>query len=260
MTRVALEGGCFVTAVTQLDYEEHDDWHEAVVASVNTGSHALSQYHVRVLGDRSPGRRYPNSDSVVYIRSGRGVLTIGSRSFKIGPESGAWIAPGEGLNITPEAGGLVEMLVTVCPECDDPKWFEDGPAWFDIRNPERVVSLEEQTTQPSEGRNFQRMVDDRVGSDQMTQFMAEIPLSKAPSHEHDYEELICILSGHGRMWAGDAHTPIRPGSLIFLPRETRHHVECTDEEGMQYVAHRYPAGEPAVREREDPTEIRTQPG
>ena len=48
------------------------------------------------------------------------------------------------------------------------------------------------------------------------------------------------------MWAGDQRTDVRPGSLIFLPREQRHSLECTSAEGMELVGMFYPAGSPAI--------------
>jgi quercetin dioxygenase-like cupin family protein len=73
-----------------------------------------------------------------------------------------------------------------------------------------------------------------------------IPKSKAPEHFHTCEETICILSGHGRMWAGESVTEVRPGSMIFLPRELPHRLECKDVSGMMLIGSFYPAGSPAI--------------
>ncbi|MEE8108542.1 MAG: hypothetical protein V3T36_05245 [Gammaproteobacteria bacterium] len=59
--------------------------------------------------------------------------------------------------------------------------------------------------------------------------------------------MITVLSGNGLMWAGTESTPIRAGSMIFLPRKQAHCLECQDEEGMHLIGHFYPAGSPAVR-------------
>ena len=82
----------------------------------------------------------------------------------------------------------------------------------------------------------------QTGSAQVTQFIGMIPRSKAPEHFHTYEEAICILSGCGEMWAGDSHAPVRPGSVIFLPRKQPHclhegHLEKLIEEQCFHILH-----------------------
>ena len=49
-------------------------------------------------------------------------------------------------------------------------------------------------------RYFQMLVDKRIGSRTITQFIGHIPRSKAAPHRHLYEEAIIVLAGEGYMW------------------------------------------------------------
>ena len=81
----------------------------------------------------------------------------------------------------------------------------------------------------------------------MTQFVGAIPPGLAPDHYHEYEEVLCLLSGRGRMWAGDKSTPIERGSCIYLPRRQVHCVENTGDSELRLLGVFYPSGSPAVR-------------
>ena len=80
-----------------------------------------------------------------------------------------------------------------------------------------------------------------------TQFVGSIPPGRAPDHFHLYEEVICILVGEGRMWAGKSSTPIGAGSCIYLPRRQPHCVENLGSGELRLLGVFYPAGSPAVR-------------
>jgi uncharacterized cupin superfamily protein len=57
---------------------------------------------------------------------------------------------------------------------------------------------------------YRVLVDHEIGSEQVTQFVGSIPPGRAPDHFHTYEEVLFILKGEGRMWAGQTNTPIGP--------------------------------------------------
>jgi mannose-6-phosphate isomerase-like protein (cupin superfamily) len=91
------------------------------------------------------------------------------------------------------------------------------------------------------------LLDESVGSAQVTQFVGGIPPGRAPDHYHEYEEVLCILKGEGRLWAGASSTPIEAGSCVFLPRRQVHCVENTGSGELRLLGVFYPAGSPAVR-------------
>ncbi|HYN25457.1 MAG TPA: cupin domain-containing protein, partial [Pyrinomonadaceae bacterium] len=79
------------------------------------------------------------------------------------------------------------------------------------------------------------------------QFVGSIPPGRAPDHFHNYEEVLFILRGVGRMWAGKTHTPIASGSCIYLPKGQVHCVENTGDDELRLLGVFYPAGSPSVR-------------
>jgi len=82
---------------------------------------------------------------------------------------------------------------------------------------------------------------------EITQFVGSIPPGRAPDHFHLYEEVLCILEGHGAMWAGDSSAPIEAGSCVYLPRRQVHCVENRSDQHLRLLGVFYPAGSPAVR-------------
>ncbi|MCZ6716171.1 MAG: cupin domain-containing protein [Gammaproteobacteria bacterium] len=241
-----LEGGCFVIDRGGLDQTSSGDWHQAVVVDRDSGASAMSQFRVCLDGIDTPVRRFPDADCVLFVLKGRGTVVIGGRRFDLSPECGAFIGPGEAFRIVPVDGAL-ELLLTVCPQSEEGEWLEQMAEDFDDSYPQRVALVDEKKREATGDRFYQVLVDAELGSTQITQFIGVIPQSKSPQHFHTYEEVITVLSGNGLMWAGTESTPIRAGSMIFLPRKQAHCLECQDEEGMHLIGHFYPAGSPAVR-------------
>jgi mannose-6-phosphate isomerase-like protein (cupin superfamily) len=94
---------------------------------------------------------------------------------------------------------------------------------------------------------YRVLLDEAVGSAQVTQFVGGVPPGRAPDHYHEYEEVLCILKGQGRLWAGASNTPIEAGSCVFLPRRQVHCVENMGSGELRLLGVFYPAGSPAVR-------------
>lgn len=109
-------------------------------------------------------------------------------------------------------------------------------------SPPPVVRLSDQRAMPTADRWYRVLIDSEV-----TQFVGSIPPGRAPDHFHEYEEVLFILRGEGRMWAGEQNTPIGYGSCIYLPRKQVHCVENTGTGELRLLGVFYPAGSPAVR-------------
>jgi mannose-6-phosphate isomerase-like protein (cupin superfamily) len=137
-------------------------------------------------------------------------------------------------NAGPDVVGFVSAQ---CPEESTSKPSEQLP----------MVKLSDRRALPTADRWYRVLVDDEIGSEQVTQFVGSIPPGRAPDHFHEYEEVLFILRGEGRMWAGETHTPIGPGSCIYLPRRQVHCVENTGSGELRLLGVFYPAGSPAVR-------------
>ena len=110
-----------------------------------------------------------------------------------------------------------------------------------------MVRLADRPAQPTADRWYRVLVDDEIGSKQVTQFVGSIPPGRAPDHFHNYEEVLFILRGEGKMWAGKTDTPISPGSCIYLPKGQAHCVENTGPGELRLLGVFYPAGSPSVR-------------
>jgi mannose-6-phosphate isomerase-like protein (cupin superfamily) len=106
----------------------------------------------------------------------------------------------------------------------------------------RIVRLSEQRAMPTGDRWYRVLIDSEV-----TQFVGSIPPGRAPDHFHEYEEVLFILRGEGRMWTEALSTPISYGSCIYLPRKQVHCVENTGTDELRLLGLFYPAGSPAVR-------------
>ena len=106
----------------------------------------------------------------------------------------------------------------------------------------QIVKLADQRAMPTADRWYRVLIDSEV-----TQFVGAIPPGRAPDHFHEYEEVLFILRGEGRMWASDTSTPIGYGSCIYLPRRQVHCVENTGTGELRLLGVFYPAGSPAVR-------------
>ena len=95
-------------------------------------------------------------------------------------------------------------------------------------------------------RFYQVLIGEDTGSAEVSQFIGEVPKSKAAPHRHLYEEAIIILSACGMMWTETRRAPVETGDIIFLPAEQEHSLECTEDSGMVLAGHYYPSGEPNI--------------
>ena len=106
--------------------------------------------------------------------------------------------------------------------------------YFQQSFPQRTVEADPDQRQTMADRFFQLLVDKSIGSDVVTQFIGDIPQSKAALHRHLYEESIVVLKGRGYMWTENVKTPVATGDVIFLPRKQVHSLECTDIAGCRH--------------------------
>ena len=93
---------------------------------------------------------------------------------------------------------------------------------------------------------FQMLVDKKMGSRVVAQFIGEVPQSKAAMHRHLYEESIVVLKGQGFMWTEDMKAAVKPGDVIFLPSKQIHSLECSSPDLMMLAGVIYPGDNPAI--------------
>ncbi len=247
MSYTYLDGGCFVVRPETLESRATGNWLETPVITRANGAEAVSQFLVEVGPGTTVPRHYPGGDCVLFVLAGEGALLIGNRDFRLGPDLGGYVRPGEAFAVTNSGPDPIRMIVNVCPESQGAEWLSEMPGLFDADFPERTVTVDEAKRQQTSDRYYQLLIGPAQGSGQVTQFIGAIPQSRAADHFHQYEEVITVLRGNGIMWTGDAHTDISTGSMIYLPRQQPHCVECTVASGIELLGLFYPAGSPAVR-------------
>jgi mannose-6-phosphate isomerase-like protein (cupin superfamily) len=175
-------------------------------------------------------------------------ILINGRAHDIGPDTGIYIRPNEIFAIDNPGPDPVVLISSRCPEPDGaPEFIARSTSTSSSPKHSPLVRLADRPTQPTADRWYRVLVDDQIGSTQATQFVGSIPPGRAPDHFHHYEEVLFILKGSGRMWAGETNTPIAPGSCIYLPKEQIHCVENTGEGELRLLGVFYPAGSPSVR-------------
>lgn len=233
---VVLEGGCWVSTMHEGDPRVSGSlsiWDQIGKAS---GAKAISLRVLEFGPGTSPALSDSQSDEVFYVLDGNCNVVIGDDEYELGPETGVYLRPGQTLRVENNGSEVVRFISSQCPA--EPVKSSELPP---------IVKLSDRRALPTADRWYRVLVDDEIGSEQVTQFVGSIPPGRAPDHFHEYEEVLFILRGEGRMWAGETNTPIGPGSCIYLPRRQVHCVENTGSGELRLLGVFYPAGSPAVR-------------
>ena len=257
---VKLEGECSV-----IPREEGDSFVAGTLRITpkigrNIGAEAISLRTLAFSPGLSPSILTGEGDDVLYlledldsrdIESQAVTVFIDGWSYEIGSRTGLYLRPGQTLTVNNTRTEPIIFVSSQCPEPSTRTTFGEplvSPK-AGTSEPERlpIVRLADRETIPTGDRWYRVLVDDEVGSVQVTQFIGSIPPGRAPDHFHNYEEVLFILRGRGRMWAGDAHTAIGPGSSVYLPKRQVHCVENTGTEELRLLGIFYPAGSPSVR-------------
>src|SRR5712691_9470607 len=242
---IDLEGGCRVSLLREGTWKEQGAVRAWSHAGRATGAAAISLRVLEVAPGRAPALGGAACDEVLYLLEGAGTLLLDGASHPIEPDTGFYVRPGARFEIDNPGPLPMTLVSSRCPDPDGgpqmPAPLESAPA------PSPVVRLSERASEITGDRWYRVLIDGRAGSAQVTQFVGAIPPGRAPDHYHEYEEVLCILEGRGRMWAGAKSTPIARGSCIFLPRRQVHCVENTGDGELRLLGVFYPAGSPAVR-------------
>jgi mannose-6-phosphate isomerase-like protein (cupin superfamily) len=231
-----LEGGCRVVNLREGTPQRAETLSAYTHASRAHGATDISLRILDFARGRSPELR--NSvDEVLFVVEGQGTLFLDGAPHEIAPEAGVFIAPGVTWSID-----CKEPVVIASSRCPDPGDTPLAAPPQPHDPPAPPIRLADRAARPTADRWYRTMIDAVV-----TQFVGGIPPGRAPDHFHHYEEVLCILRGQGRMWAGATHAPIAAGSCIYLPRGQMHCVENTGAGELVLLGCFYPAGSPAVR-------------
>jgi mannose-6-phosphate isomerase-like protein (cupin superfamily) len=224
---VLLEGGCRVSEIHDGEPQREGALSIWTHIDQSTGAKAVS---LRIL-EFAPGAslvlRNEARDELLFALDDCRVF-IDDTAHSVESQSGVFIPATKTFRIENRGPEPARFVSVQCPATD--------------ASPPPVVRLSDQRAMPTADRWYRVLIDSEV-----TQFVGSIPPGRAPDHFHEYEEVLFILRGEGRMWAGESSTPIGFGSCVYLPKRQVHCVENTGTGELRLLGVFYPAGSPAVR-------------
>ncbi len=247
--KARLDGGCFVFTLPRDRLAARGTLKYCPVIGRADGALHQSQFYLEAGPGESPVLSFGASHVILFVAHGPDegcAVTISGRRFAAAPLSGLHVRPGEAFVLLNTSGAALKVFAAVCPLADGPTWHDAMPQNFDAAYPQRAVSMDPGARQTMANRFFQLLVDKRIGSDVATQFIGEIPLSKAAPHRHLYEESLVVIRGAGFMWTDAGKAPVTAGDVIFLPRKQVHSLECTGPGGMMLMGVIYPGDNPSI--------------
>ncbi|MFK8047991.1 MAG: CDGSH iron-sulfur domain-containing protein [Halioglobus sp.] len=243
----ALDGGCFVVQANKVTMESHGVLKLGELIGRRTGASYQSQFYAEIQPGSAPIMAFGDSEVVLLVASGAGTISISGRDFEVPPrEVGIYIQGGEAFALTNTSTDVMTIYISVCPLDSRPVYPDEMPGNFNGECPDRLVEIDPDNRQSMADRFFQMLVDKKIGSNVVTQFIGEVPRSKAAMHRHLYEESIVVISGEGYMWTENAKTKVTQGSVIFLPRKKSHSLESCDDNGLVLAGVIYPGDNPSI--------------
>jgi mannose-6-phosphate isomerase-like protein (cupin superfamily) len=243
--RALLNGNCYVFSSNLAAMQTRGSLRYCYMVSAEMGSQYQTQLLMEVSGAPSPVMSLGSRDVILFIGAGSGTVTISGRELAVKATDGLYIRPSEAIQLSAKEGGTLKVFVLACP-LGELGWLETMPFNFDSQFPERLVAVDAQQRTAMGPRYFQMLVDKRIGSSVITQFIGHIPPSKAAPHRHLYEEAIIVLSGEGYMWTEDKKARVTAGDVIFLPRKQLHSLEATSADGIDVVGVICPGDNPSI--------------
>jgi len=243
-SKAQLDGGCFVCSVLQMATTHQGTVSWGPVITAEDGAKHQSQFYFHAEPGIAPVTGFGDRHVVMLVTAGEGEVSIGGRRFAVSPNTGVYVRPGELFQL--HASEALSAFVSVGPLAEAPTWHDTMDDTFDAAHPSRTIGIDENQRQTMADRFFQVLVDKSLGSDLVTQFIGEIPMSKAVPHRHLYEESLVVIKGEGFMWTENRKAAVSTGDVIFLPRKQIHSLECTDPNGMFVAGVIYPGNNPSI--------------
>jgi len=250
---VYLEGGCFVSHMLETEPVVTGTLSQRNVIGSQNGTRDISLRVLELGKGLSLGLR-AEADTVIYTLDAMDNLTctvfIDGSASEVTPQTGIYVRPGQTFSVLNKEEQPVVMISSQCPQSAHSSIVEPVAEQSDRSLSMQKfpsIKLTDREAIPTADRWYRVLVDDELGSTQVTQFVGSIPPGRAPDHFHNYEEVLFILRGEGQMWAGETKTLIGPGYCIYLPKRQVHCVENTGDSELRLLGVFYPAGSPAVR-------------
>ncbi|HEX8757783.1 MAG TPA: CDGSH iron-sulfur domain-containing protein, partial [Steroidobacteraceae bacterium] len=215
--RRRLNGGCYIVSPEAMQKISREHLRYCYLVTAEWGANYQTQLLLEVQGGASPVLSLGDRELILFVMQGNGRVSISGREFDIEINDGVYVRSGEAFSLIPAGGETLRVFALAHPQ-GELEWLAAMPRNFDAACPRRVVSVDAGQRIDMGPRYFQLLVDKRIGSQLITQFIGHIPRSKAAPHRHLYEESIIVLDGQGYLWTEDRKAPVKAGEAIFLPR------------------------------------------
>jgi CDGSH-type Zn-finger protein/mannose-6-phosphate isomerase-like protein (cupin superfamily) len=243
---VRLDGQCYVFSTARAPLRTRGAMRYCQVVTPALGALFQSQFYAEVASGSSPVIAADGRHTVLFVIQGNGYVEIGGRRFAVEPLTGIYVRPAEAYRVHNNCAAPLKFLVSNGPGSEDLVLIEGMPAVFEAQFPHRVASIDPSQRHKMAERYYQMLVNREHGSTVVTQFIGNIPLSKAEPHRHLYEEALIFLNGAGVVWTERTKTRVAAGDVLFLPRKQLHSVQCTTPGGFDIVGVIYPGDNPSI--------------
>jgi len=243
---VRLDGQCYVFATSRANLIPRGAMRYCPVVSPALGALFQSQFYAEVARGASPVISADGRHTVLFVTDGEGEIEISGRRFTAGARTGIYVRPGEAYRVINESSVPLKIFISNGPGSEDLVWLDAMPTAFEAQYPHREATIDPAQRHKMAERYYQMLINREHGSTVVTQFIGNIPLSKAEPHRHLYEEALIFLNGAGVVWTDNVKTTVAAGDVLFLPRKQVHSVQCTTPGGFDIVGVIYPGDNPSI--------------
>ena len=244
--QVMLDGQCYVFSTGRAPLITRGAMRYCQVVTPALGALFQSQFYAEVAAGSSPVISADGRHTVLFVMQGDGEIEIGARRFALQPLTGIYVRPSEAYRVINKSAAPIKLFVSNGPGSEDLVLIDGMPADFEPQFPDRIASIDSSQRHKMAERYYQMLVNREHGSTVVTQFIGNIPLSKAEPHRHLYEEALIFLNGQGVVWTERTKTRVSAGDVLFLPRKQLHSVQCTTPGGFDIVGVIYPGDNPSI--------------
>jgi CDGSH-type Zn-finger protein/mannose-6-phosphate isomerase-like protein (cupin superfamily) len=243
---VRLDNACYVFSTARATLVARGAMRYCPVVSPALGSLHQSQFYAEVDAGSSPVISAGGRHTVLFVTEGAGEIEISGRRFAAEARTGVYIRPSEAYRVHNRSDAPLKFFISNGPGGEDLQWLDEMPMSFEAEHPLRCATIDASQRHRMAERYYQLLVNREHGSTMVTQFIGNIPLSKAEPHRHLYEEALIFLNGAGVVWTEETKTTVAAGDVLFLPRKQVHSVQCTTPGGFDIVGVIYPGDNPAI--------------
>jgi mannose-6-phosphate isomerase-like protein (cupin superfamily) len=241
-----LDNDCYLFSPARAELQHKGPFAWCATISPAQGALHQSQFYAELAPGPSPAISADGRHAVLFVIDGQGRVEIGDRSFEAFQKSGLYVRPSEAYRIVNSGPAPLRLFISNGPGGEDLAFLDALPAHFEDEFPDRRADVDPSQRQAMAERSFQILVNRDHGSTMVTQFIGNIPLSKAEPHRHLYEETLIFLRGEGMVWTETRKARCQAGDVMFLPRKQLHSVQCVSEGGLDVVGIIYPGDNPSI--------------